>query len=418
MEKEIQAALTKPQKLEELYRQDKEKFQQAFTAVVKNQPVTELIRFWQLRLQSRNSNMATIDAGKLHAVPLLLSIVFVAFFMRFAGIFNLSAIASEMYEIRNPGLIVFMGLTLYGLLGNNRKELIIWLGYALVYVILALQMNTIPVLGNSQVLGLAVIHCPVVLWFLYGLAINNEKKNNRNYWIKYLQYNGDLFVFSGLILICWFIIFGLTTTLFDFLNIHNSFRLMEKYLIVTAAITPLLATFAIERIPSLGNKVVPLLARIFNPIVLVVLTIYMVIIVRSGQNLFDEREFLLLFDLILFSVLALIIFSLSNVTERGSGKYRLLILFLLVLLSCSMNVVALSAIIYRLLNFGITPNRVTVVAINLLVFGNLIKIGIDILQVHNGRRNLESVSLGIAGYLPLYGIWALFVVLVFPIIFP
>jgi uncharacterized membrane protein YqjE len=112
-----------------------------------------------------------------------------------------------------------------------------------------------------------------------------------------------------------------------------------------------------------------------------------------------------------------ILFSLSNISEQGNTKFKLFILYQLTLFSCALNLIALLAIIHRLLEFGISPNRLAVIAMNLLVFGNLIKIGIDLYKASAGKRSLESVSLGIASYLPLYGIWALFVVLIFPIIF-
>ena len=418
MEQRIRDSLTRPEYLEHLYNENKKQFKESFAKVIIHQPSTELIRFWQTRLLFAQEQIEKYSNLKLNLIPLFISIIFVAFFIRLADIFSFTPVASEMYQFRNPAIIVFLGLTIYGLLVNERRDLTVTLGFVLVYILLALQLNSLPQFSRNQILPLAIIHSPIICWFLYGMAINSKGINNREYWMKFLRYNGDLIVFSGLILICWLIIFGVTTYLLDTLDYKYSMLFLEKLLVVAAAVTPLIACFATERMPILGNKIVPLIARIFNPIVLIVLVIYMIIFVEAGRNLFSEREFLMLFNVILFSVLAIILFSLSNIAERGTDKYRLLILYLLTLFSCSLNLIGLSAIIYRLINYGLTPNRVALVAMNLLVFGNLIKIGIDLLLVHSGKKSLEKVSLGIAGYLPLYGIWALAVVVLFPLIFP
>ncbi len=417
VENNIKTALTDPQKLEELYQKDKQKFRQAFRNIISDLEPTDLIRYWQIRLQFQENQIYKFSFGKRNFLWLLLCIILVTFLVRLPHLFNFSDSIREMYEIRNFGIIIFLGITLYELLRKGTKELNLWLGFTLAFMILALHLKTMPSVEGNQTLNLALIHAPIVCWFLYGLAMNVPAKVNRRSWVKFLRFNGDLVVFSGLIMICWFIILGITVVLFESLSIKFDDVLMLDMIKIAGVISPLIAVFAIERIPALENKLVPLIARIFNPVVLIVLVIYLITIIQAGKNIFGERDFLIVFNLVLFSVLVVILFSLSNFPEQNKFKYHYLILYLLTLLSCSLNMIALSAIIYRLISFGITPNRLAVIGMNLLVFANLIKIGLDLMHVFAGKREPETISLNIAGYLPLYGTWALIIVILFPLIF-
>ncbi|WP_439882026.1 hypothetical protein ACSX1A_02465 [Pontibacter sp. MBLB2868] len=50
--------------------------------------------------------------------------------------------------------------------------------------------------------------------------------------------------------------------------------------------------------PDLVNKVSPVIARIFSPLVLVMLVIYLFAILYSGKNPYSDREFLIIFNLL------------------------------------------------------------------------------------------------------------------------
>jgi len=54
---------------------------------------------------------------------------------------------------------------------------------------------------------------------------------------------------------------------------------------------------------------------------------------------------------------------------------------------------------------------------NILILGNLILIIIDLYKVNFRKASIREVELTIAKYLPVYLIWILFVVFVFPLIF-
>ncbi len=81
------------------------------------------------------------------------------------------------------------------------------------------------------------------------------------------------------------------------------------------------------------------------------------------------------------------------------------------------DIIALTAIIYRLGEFGLSPNRFAVLATNILIFGNILLIMIDLIKVNFKNKNIEIVEKTIAGYLPVYAVWTVFAVFLLPLIF-
>ena len=119
----------------------------------------------------------------------------------------------------------------------------------------------------------------------------------------------------------------------------------------------------------------------------------------------------------LFGVMAIIIFSVSEIGEPKKQKFTECTLLLLTFFTLMVNLIALSAIIYRLAEFGFTPNRIVMVGWNVLIFGNLIWIFTDLFKINLKNVNINVLETSIARYLPLYFGWLIFVVFVLPLVF-
>ena len=137
----------------------------------------------------------------------------------------------------------------------------------------------------------------------------------------------------------------------------------------------------------------------------------------AGKDLYNDRNFLLIFNLMLLGVMGIIAFSIPETSIHKRQKINELTPFLLVVVTLIIDLVALSAIVYRLGEYGFTPNRTAVLGSNLLIFGNLILILIDLLKVNFKNKDIRQVELTIAGYLPIYVLWTMIVVFGFPLLF-
>ena len=107
-----------------------------------------------------------------------------------------------------------------------------------------------------------------------------------------------------------------------------------------------------------------------------------------GKYPFNDRNLLLINNLLLVAVLALIFFS---IVEKGKNKnqfFTSILLLGLSFLTICINIIALSAILFRLWTWGITPNRVVVLGSNVLVFINLIIVFIALIKVIRKKKPL------------------------------
>ncbi len=165
------------------------------------------------------------------------------------------------------------------------------------------------------------------------------------------------------------------------------------------------------------NKVSPIIAKVFTPLVLVTLCIYLPALLFSDKDPYQNRDFLIIFNALLIGVLALIFFSISEHTKSVVSKTNLTLLFSLTAITVVINSIALSAIIFRIAEWGITPNRLAVMGGNLVILINLLLIGFGLFGSVTKNVGIELVEKRITGYLPLYGLWAGIVIFLFPILF-
>jgi hypothetical protein len=347
----------------------------------------------------------------------LISACFIAgFLIKIPDIFNVKITDFIFYE-KNAGIIVFFGLTIY-LVWTNRvlelKKLAIILS---AFIILTIYTNLLPSIKDSASINLVYIHLPLLMWCIFGLVFIDFNLKDKIKRIEYIRYNGDLAILAAIILIAGGILTGITIGLFEAIGINIENFYMKNVVIVGSVSVPIVATYIIKNYTTLTNKIAPIIANIFSPLVLLTAIIYLMALAISGKDPYSDREFLLIFNIMLLGVMAVIVFSISETSITGKQKFNELILFILSIITVIIDLIALSAIFYRLGTFGITPNRLAVLGSNILILGNLVLLIIDLYKVNFKKTLIKEVELTISKYLPVYLIWILFVVFGFPLIF-
>jgi hypothetical protein len=143
----------------------------------------------------------------------------------------------------------------------------------------------------------------------------------------------------------------------------------------------------------------------------------LVAFIYSGKDPYNDRDFLLIFNGILIGVMALLLFSVSESTKDAASQFQRISLIVLALLAIINNGIALSAIAFRLMEMGITPNRLAVLGSNLLVLLNLTFVTRQLLGLLNGKKTLADVEASMTRFLPYYALWAAIVSFIFPLVF-
>ena len=113
-------------------------------------------------------------------------------------------------------------------------------------------------------------------------------------------------------------------------------------------------------------------------------------------------------------VMAIVIFSIVELRQRQS-KWNLWFTTLLVITTIVVDVVALSGIGYRILEWGFTPNRIVVLGENVLILTHLILIMTGLVKLISKKQTIQVLDSSVLGYLPIYGVWTAFVVFIFPV---
>jgi uncharacterized membrane protein YozB (DUF420 family) len=411
MKDEILSNLNNPGQLERLYRADKPTFKRTFKALYPELKDNALLTFWNERINFANEDISWGSRKDL---------IFVVIASLVAGIIAklpaLLSIDEEYFYSRNIGFIIFPVLSAYFAWKNKLS-----MGKIAFIAVLTLAgllfINQLPNTQNSDTLVLSCIHLILFLWSILGFAFVGETGHADEKRLNYLRYNGDLIVMTTLILIAGGIMTGLTINLFKLIGIEIEKLYFDYFGIFGLSAAPIVGTYLTQTNPQLVGKISPVIAKIFSPLVLVMLIIYLVAIVYSGKDPYNDREFLLLFNALLVGVMAIIFFSVAETSKTAKSQMEIWILFLLSAVTIVVNGIALSAILFRISEWGITPNRTAVLGSNLLILIHLLLVTAQLLRVLSRKTTIDNVGKATAFYLPVYALWTILVTFLFPVLF-
>jgi hypothetical protein len=311
------------------------------------------------------------------------------------------------------GPLAAMFLYLLHLRGWKRPES--WIAVGL-FAVPALWLNFLSD-THADTTVLACLHAPLLLWCLGCAAFAGGGWPSAEQRREYVRFFGEVVVFSGLLLLGGGVLLGLTLGLFELLGVPVSW-VWEWMMPLGAAAIPVAAAWAVTRHDG-GARIMPLLARIFAPLFLVVLMAYLVRMAVHLPELFQDRETLMVYNLLLLSVLGLSVFALSGRGAGGGARTGFLewLLAALLLVTVLLDFVGLAAIGDRILRMGLTPNRLAVLGSNLAVLGNLLALLRLYALLLRGRSDVAALERATALYLPVYAAWAALVTFAFPLVF-
>ena len=411
MKNDILNNLHNPKELEKLYRQNKSGFKKEFNIIYPGHRENIGLTYWNERL---NFETDTLSFGPKNEVWVVVAIALFAGLL--ANIPNLTGIDKAKFLTRNISFIVFPLLSIYFIWKQNLsfKK---WLFPLITTIVAVVYINLLPNNEASNSITLSFIHLPLFLWAILGYTFLGNNLHSNQHRISYLRYNGDLVVMSAIIFLSTILFTGITIALFDLIDIKIETFFTQYILIWGLAAIPMTGTYLIQNNAQLINKVSPIIAKIFTPLVFINLFIYLIAIIYTKKYPYQDRNLLLIFNALLVGVMALILFSVAEAGKRSDNKINLLVLFGLSVLTIIVNGIALSAIGFRIMEWGLTPNRLAVLGGNLLICINLLMVSYKLFLTAFRKAEVEEVEKSIALFLPIYGIWTALVTFLFPILF-
>lgn len=411
MSEEILLNMNNPRQLEKLYRDNKPTFKTAFNSVYPQLQENLLAEGWYQRLNYSHDDLvwgtpgerifvvgASILAGLLAQLPKMLSL------------------DQEFFYTRNIGFIVFPILIAFFAWKNkiSGKTGAILTGMVLISICF---INYLPRDTKSDTLNLSCIHLPLLLWSLLGFTFGGGKLKSGGNWLGFLRYNGELAVMMALLLISGGLTTAITVGLFKMIGWDIQKFYFDYVVVCGLAAVPIVGTFLTQTQPTLVNKVSPVIANLFSPVALVMLIIYLSATLFSGKDPYHDREFLVLFNVLLIAVMALIFFSVAESNPAGKNRAQILVLFLLAAVTLLVNGIALSAVLFRISEWGVTPNRAAVLGANVLMLIHLLYVGTKLWSTLTRKTDLSLVGKSLALFLPVYALWSAIVTFLFPLVF-
>ncbi len=411
MRDEIVNHIDNARELEKLYRDNKTDFKTEFNLLYAEVKDNKLAQYWHERLNYESSEISWGSSKEL---------VFVIIASLVAGVIakapSICNIDPEFFYSRNIGLILFPILTAYFIWRKllSRKKIVF---AGLVFLIAFIFINLLPADIKSSTLILSCIHLPIFLWAVVGFTYvgHNIKDNHKR--LEFLRYNGDLVIMSGLILIAGGILTGITIGLFSAIGFNISNFYFDYIVVFSLPAVPILGTYITQTNPQLVNKVSPVIAKIFSPLVLITVVVFLAAIIFSNKNLYKDRDFLMAFNLLLIAVMAIILFSVATTARKSENRSGSLILFALSIVTVIVNGIALSAILFRISTWGITPNRLAVLGANVLMLSNLVMVTFQLFKTVSKKAGYSNVENSIAMFIPIYILWTTIVTFIFPVLF-
>ena len=300
----------------------------------------------------------------------------------------------------------------------NRRQC---LGLALPFIAAALFANIYPYAraenGTPATLLLAALHLPIFLWLAVGLAYAGSRWRDTTARMDFIRFSGELFIYYALIAMGGGVLTGLTFALFYFIDLEIADLAGEWLLPGCAAGAVIVAAWLVESRQRVMENIAPLLARVFTPLVALVLLAFLAAMLGTGRGVDAQREALIGFDLLLALVLGLLLYGIS--ARRPTDKPNVFdgLTVLLIISAIIADAVALSAIAARITEFGFSANKTAALGENLILLVNLGWAAWLYIQFLRGRADFAVLERWQTAYLPVYAVWAAVVIAAFPPLF-
>jgi hypothetical protein len=287
--------------------------------------------------------------------------------------------------------------------------------------------QTGPAPFQEQYLTLMGMHLPLLAWAGVGaflIARHRDPANRFSFLIKSLE----VFILGGLFVIAGGLFTAITIGLFEALDVDFPELVQRLFIAGGLGMIPVVATAVIfnptappadQAFDEGLSKLVALLMRILLPLTLLVLLVYLAFIPFNFRAPFDNRDVLIIYNGMLFAVVALLVgatpVSLAGISPRLARWLRLGIIAVAAL-ALIVSLYALAAILYRTALDRLTPNRLTFIGWNVVNIGLLCLVLLFQTRAQEGRwlhRLYRAFSVGTVAY----AVWTLTVILAIPWLF-
>jgi hypothetical protein len=419
-------SMENPHEMELLYHENADEFLSVFNEIYAEQSDNPALKIWKERLFYTPPQKNKLKLSKHEALK---QILLVCILIAVGGLLakvpvlfpNLypNYVDEELYILRNVTAFFLPGVAiLYLVLHGKFSKKTFWTSIGII-VIGCVYINLLPnyvfpgkISSMSDTLILACIHIPFVYWFAGGIAWIKFDYKNLEKRLEFLKMNGELLLTAILILLVGVVLSVLTVFLFDLINIDVS-DLFFEWISIFGAIGCSFVAVVLTLTRKMKMNLFAILAKIFAPLVTVIVLTFLVMMMLNIRNPFEDRDFLITINVLLFFIVTV---GTYVIIHRDSSRKDFIDYIVSILLSSGfiIGLVAVIAVSLRLFQDGFTPNRIALIGINILLMVNIGGILFHEIKWLIKKTKKPATTTWIAKYLPVYFAWVAFMVFIYP----
>ncbi|WP_308198323.1 permease prefix domain 1-containing protein [Arthrobacter rhizosphaerae] len=317
---------------------------------------------------------------------------------------------------RNLGLLIFPFLAGY-FVWKRRLTSQVAAMLLIPFAALAVVLNAYPFASGGSTEVLAALHAPVILWLLAGVAYVGGRWTSDKRRMDFVRFTGELAIYYTLIALGGAVLIALTLATLQVVGVDFE-PVLEDWILPFAVPGALVvATWLVEAKQQVVENIAPVLTRIFTPLTVAMLLVLLAVIATAGGFVDIDRNLLILMDAILVLVLCLLLYSISARDSLAPPGLFDALQLVLVVAALAVDAAMLTAMLTRIAEFGSSPNKIAALGLNLLLLVHLLRAAWLAVGFLRGRRSFASLERWQTRYLPVYGVWAAVVVVIFPPVF-
>jgi len=282
-------------------------------------------------------------------------------------------------------------------------------------------------LVSQDYLILMLFQLPLLCWIAIGVAVMGFRSSDDNRFA-FLIKSIEVMITAGVYLIFGMAFGGITLGLFAALNISPPDIIIRLIAAGGFGLIPIMAVATIYD-PQVSpeaqdfnqglSKFVFTMVRLLLPLTLLVLVIYICVIPFNFMAPFENRNLLIVYNVMQFAIIGLLIGATPIKVDDLSIKLQTWLrrgIIAVSIMALVISLYALSAVIYRTVMEGITLNRTTIIGWNIINIVILFALFLTQLRKDSSdwhKRFQKVFSKATIAYL----VWSIFLIVALPLIF-
>lgn len=281
----------------------------------------------------------------------------------------------------------------------------------------------------SQFYYIKYVFSVIIFFIILALSYNGFQVLNSKTISEFFTFSADILIFAGLIAGIVSTVFGIFAAIVIFLikDIISSLdeKIIFKLILLSISFLSSIFPFLVYTVyRKMKTNISIYLSRILMPFSLLFIFILLILLLMPDISPYDNRVSFILYNI----MLAIIVLNMFFIRiDYKSSIFTKALYIVLPVIAIIFDILVLTSSLYRLIEYGISPNKIVLIGTNLIMLGNLIFITffniksiLIIFKKSDNIPNIKEITIGDTKsvfFIYIYGIWAFAVCFIIPVFF-